>query len=84
MFKDTFTRSKADETLSRETYTIPVVFIADGLVAIKLISKFPTFHPKYFSISNGQDLVITSSLNPEPFISRVLLENIKAYNTKFK
>jgi len=51
-FKDIFIRSKADETLSKDTYVIPAIFAANGLIVIKLISRFPIFYLKYFLINN--------------------------------
>ena len=76
IFKNTFTRFKADKTLSRETYAIFIIFIINGLVAIKLASKFSIFYLKYFSISNGQDLAIADSLNPKPSINEITLKNV--------
>ena len=52
MFKDTFIGFKADKTLSRETYVIPIIFTANSLVATELISKSPISHLKYFLISD--------------------------------
>ena len=52
IFKDTFIGSKADETLSKETYVISIIFTANSLAATELVSKSPISHPKYFLISN--------------------------------
>lgn len=76
IFKDTFIKFKVDKTLIRETYTISIVFIANSLIIIKFVSKFPTSHPIYFSINNRQDLVITDFLNPKSFINKITPENI--------
>ena len=51
---------------------------------MELVSKFFTFHLKYFLISDGQDLAITSFLDPKLSISKVLLENVKVYNIEFE
>jgi len=69
-------RSEADKTLSKDTYVIPIIFAANSLVAIKLVSRFPTSHPKHFLISDGQDLAITNSLDLEPFINEITLKNV--------
>jgi len=76
MFKNTFIRFKADETLSKDTYAIPVIFAADGLVTTELISRFSIFYPKHFLISDGQDLAMTDSLDPKPSINEITLKNI--------
>jgi len=76
IFKDTFIRFKADETLSKDTYVIPVIFAINSLVATELVSRFPASHLKYFLISNRQDLVITDSLDSKPFINEITLENV--------
>jgi len=68
--------SKANETLSRETYAIPVIFTAYGLAATELISKSPISHLKYSLTSNGQYLAITDSLNPKPPIDKIILEDV--------
>ena len=83
-FKNTFIKFKADKTLSKDTYAISTIFATDSLVATKLASRFPASHPKHFSISNGQDLAITDSLNSKPSINEITLENIQAYNAQFE
>ena len=74
-FKDTFIGSKADKTLSRETYTIPVIFTANSPAATELAIKSLISHPKYFSISGGQGLAVTDSFNPKPFINKIMPED---------
>ena len=83
-FKNTFIKSKADKTLSKDTYVIPAIFIINSLVTTELASRFPASHLKHFLISNRQDLAITDSLNPKPFINEITLENIQAYNAQFE
>jgi len=76
IFKDTFIKFKADKTLSKDTYVIPVIFTANSLITTELVSRFPTFYLKYFLISDRQDLAITNSLNSKPFINEITLKNI--------
>ena len=74
-FKDTFIESKANKTLSKKTYAIPIIFTTNGLVAMELVIKSPISHLKYFLISSGQGLIVTNSLNPKPSINEIILKD---------